>query len=1039
MNPWDFLSLPPAEADAWLASTGLPVKRAAAIRGSLRNIIPRVEGELELERWCRELAYAVNPVKVLGSIERVLADWAGPEPLNWPTIEAHLPLWRASNFLSNWLARHPEWVHDRGRPDWDTPRTRGQYLERLREDTREISDPAELARALRLFKYREYVRLTLLDLDQLHPLEEVTRQIADLADAALEVALEFHWRQRAQKLGLDPGLRCPMAIVGMGKLGGRELNYSSDIDIFFAYTDSALPENLRAQAMQLFSEIAKGVISAMNDPTGDGIVFRVDTRLRPGGNQAPLAQPVEAAVDFYLNWGRTWERGALIKARHCAGNADASAQMSHDLQPFIYRRHLDFATLEDIREMKEKIDAQARAQRDHAQGWDVKLGSGGIREIEFMVQNLQLINAGRMADIRWPSTLECLPALVENGLMDPGVAAHLAGAYRFLRNLEHRLQMIDERQTQWLPDTGEEREIALRAMPGMGPGHDAAAEIGEHLALHRAQVSACFDGIYRSAPVPEAAEEAGDSVLWEDKSVEHLTTEDLARMGFQHAGESLEAIGRMTRRQDYKHLPSRALRDMAELVPLVVRSCSASPDPDNSIRQFDRFIGSLGGNTHYFALLKQNTRLIGFLAELFSGTTFLASFFLRHPELLDSLVMGGYHEARRRPDRMRELLGRMMDDARDYEDAILLLRKFHNEETLRIGLADLSGELDLMEVQQSLTDLADVCVERALALAYQEIAARYHPGELNGHPLAGLAILALGKMGGQEMNYSSDLDLIFVIDEASACQQSADPSAPEARPVSVSEFYAKLIQKFITTLSVETREGRVYEIDVRLRPSGTQGPLVTTLERMIIYQQRHAQTWERQALLRARPVGGSLELGRRLIAEVLPPFIYAEPGQALVIAAELREMRDRIQRELAGDGPDRYNLKYSAGGLVDIEFIVQHLQLVRGGKDPTLRLANTARALEALTRQGWLDSGTGQLLLERYQFYRRLENRLRMLDDRSSNLIPLDRPDRLGPLARALDYSSGPGENPAGRLAGEIRLAAKQVREAFLQIVNPAG
>ncbi len=874
---------------------------------------------------------------------------------------------------------------------------------------------AELAAALRRYHRRELVRIGGRDLIGLATVDETMRELTALAEALIEAALGcIRARLLPEWHAEDPGF----AVLGMGKLGGGELNYSSDIDLVYVYArDGELPGGRTVR--ELATRMGEEVTRALAEVTPDGLCFRVDLRLRPGGGEGPVAVSRAAALAYYESWGQTWERAAWLKARVVAGDRALGAALLAELEPFVYRRYLDFGTLADLEAMKRKVDVSLRDPAARAR--DVKLGRGGIREVEFFVQAHQLVHAGKDARLRVRGTLAALERLAACGYVPAAQAAELAQAYRFLRDVEHKLQVVHQRQTHRLPDDPTEATHLARRLGFCGP--DARTAFAAAHARATDVVHAAFDGLFHGAEAERRrAEEPALTALVEELEQADAARARLATLGFA----DVEAAYRNLRllRDGPPHAPAspRRRQALAALAPSLLREIARSATPDRALHHTATFLSTIGARTSYLHLLLENPGVMRLLIRLFASSEYLSQFFLRHPELLDSLVRADLVRVRRAREDLTAELDARLAAAPDLEAELDELRRFRHEEFLRIGIHDIEGELAPEEVSAQLSTLAEVCLAAACALARREVLRRTGlPAEL---PTEGLAILGLGKLGGAELDYNSDLDLVFVYDPG--------PEAWWTARLPAHDFFTRVAQRTISVLQTTTREGIAYRIDTRLRPSGNQGPLVCSLEAFARYHRTAAAVWERQALVKARVLTGPAAL-RAQLGAIVAACVYGR-GLDAAEAAEIARLRERMAHERgAGDGR-QVNIKTGRGGLVDVEFLVQALQLRHGHAHPALRVPGTRAALAALAAEGLLSAEDARMLGAGYDFLRALENRLRLERDQPVEALDTD-PSALLPLARRLGYGGTDAEAVA-RLRAEharTRAAIRAVYERHLR------
>ena len=876
----------------------------------------------------------------------------------------------------------------------------------------------ELARALRLFKRRRVLLIAARDLLGRASLEETTGALTRLAEDALEAAIAGVRAVLVLDYGdvVANGAPVGFTALGMGKLGGTELNFSSDVDLVYLYerdgVESAGGPRGRLSARELFTHLAEGATRALHQATAEGFVFRVDLRLRPEGANGPLVNSVANALLYYESWGQTWERAAHLKARPVAGDRRVGAAFLRELEPFVYRRYLDFATLEDIKQMKARVESALGAGR--SKGTNVKLGRGGIREIEFVIQSLQLVHAGKDERIRERNSLRALPRLAESRYLAPGEAEALAGAYRFLRDVEHKIQLVDERQTQVIPSGEGELHLARRLGYGRPDPATALARFRDDCRHHMDAVHASFASLFY-APRETMERETDTRLVDLLASLDDTepTRARLGALGFRDLEGGLTNLRLLRDGAPSSPATPRRRKLLLQVAPALLGEIARAPDPDLALRNLASFFLAIGARSSFLALLAENPRTLRVLVRLFGSSEFLSQTLVRHPEMLDSLVRADLVRVEVPRAEMAAELGSLIAAAEDYEARLDALRRFRNEQFLRIGVNDLESLLPFYVVSSQLSDLADVCLEAAWRVAEEEVQRRYGLAQSPGL----FAVLGMGKLGSRELTYNSDLDLIFVYVSGAA----------SAGPVSVHEYFTRLAQVMITTLQVPTREGRVYKIDTRLRPSGNAGPLVSSLESFARYHAESAHLWERQALIKARAVTGDPTLMQD-VETIVERCVYAAPlGDDEV--AEIHRLRMRMERELAGDEREEFNIKTGRGGIVDIEFVTQMLQLRHGPACPQVRRRATRHALAALAEAGVIPADDARALEESYAFLRTLTNRLRIEFDQ-----PVEELEREGArvpaVARRLGYE-GTNEEVAQRLLEDYERHRERVRALY--------
>ena len=848
----------------------------------------------------------------------------------------------------------------------------------MRAELATILDGGDLVAGLRTYRNREYLRLGARELGW-GAQEEVARELAHLADVTLDAAVARLSAELVARHGeprKESGRPCRFVVFGMGKLGGEELNFSSDIDLIYLYeTDRGAAGELSLH--EFFVRLCERLTRVIADVTDDGHVFRVDLRLRPEGTRGPLCNSLGAAERYYEAFGRPWERQAWVKARAVAGDLALGDETLALLAPFVWPRSAGVEVIRSVHELMARMRAERATERD------VKLGRGGIREVEFFAQALQLVHGGRDPQLRERGTLRALDRLRTAGIVSEREHRTLADAYVFLRRVEHRLQLAEGRQTHALPaDASHEALLAKRL------GFVDRAAFAQTLEATRHQVSEIFAtlGAPESAPSP-AVMTLLDSGATRDELVAALRT-----LGFRSLDSSADEI---------EMLAPAAPRDIA---PQLLEEAAGSPDPDLALRRLVDLTKRRRAGAGIWRLMAAHRPLLRLVVTLFGTSEFLGKTLVAHPELVEQMLSAASSTRVRKREAIDELVTRAQDglDADDEEARLNALRRVRNEEMLRIGLFDVGGELTPTEVSQQLSDLADATLEAALAVVAPPTFSKW------GTPASSLAVIGLGKLGGRELTYASDLDVIFIYsgDEGGAF-----------------EIMSRLAQRLIHALSAYLDEGRLYEIDTRLRPSGQKGTLVSSLAGFRAYHAKQAALWERQALIKARTVAGDRALGAE-VERLAQELVYSD---AAVDAGEIGRIRARMESELAQETAHKFNIKTGRGGLVDVEFLVQYLQLVHGRRLPSLRQRATADALAALAHEGVLPAEEARVLAESYAFLRRLENRMRIVHDRSIQEIT-NRPGALDGLARRLGYH---GDGAGAQLFADYRAHTERIRARY--------
>ena len=955
------------------------------------------------------------PDMALNNLERLCAIIPRDELLTVCTSEGRLgqllAICGSSPFLTAILCRDPLYFRELFLNRLiDVRRDEAATLAALRARIGAENDCQSLLPLLRRFKYQEMLRIAARDLNGIAPLEEVTAELSALASATLQIAYEVARRTLVAEHG-EPLMETPngmqeadLTVLGMGKLGGRELNFSSDIDIIYFYSsdqggtagvsDGQGGTKGKISLHVFFVKLAELVTRAISQVTADGFVFRVDLGLRPEGKSGDMAVSLRSAEIYYESWGQSWERAAMLKARPVAGDRELGDRFLRMIEPFVYRRYLDYNLIEDIMAMKKKIDASLAREREGE--YNIKLGRGGIREIEFFIQALQLVYAGKNPLLRSKNSLEALTDLKDARIINQDDCDALREAYSFLRTVEHRIQMVQERQSHSLPKKDDEM-LALARRCGF-LRQNGLQRFSDTLEAHRQKVSAIYGTLFLSRDERLKEEVQPDIYYFFDRKANpELIKEMLAERRFERVDAAYENLLLLRDGPPKSRLTERARRLLEIIAPLLLQEIFASPDPDLALSHLERFLCAVGPRSTLYALLAENRQILKLLVSLFGMSEFLSKIFIAHPELLDSMVArasSSYFKTRQ--EMTAELMGLLAQEAGDFEEQLDVLRRYRHEQFLRIGMNDIYGKLGQTEMTTQLTWLAEACLNAAHDMATTELARFGRPiyRDASGvQHAAGLAVIGMGKMGGFELNYHSDLDIIYIYDH----QGMTDGE----KQLTNHEYFAKLGQKIISILTTQTREGYAYKIDTRLRPSGNAGPLVTSLGSFKDYHREEAQIWERQALTKARVVLGE-EILRDSIEEIVRHTVYgygAEDG----VKEEIHHLRNRMETEIARESEGNYNIKTGRGGMVDVEFVVQYLQLKHGKDFPDIRNTNTLAALKAMKSSGILSETQIDGLLNGYKFLRRLENRLRIIHDYSMNDLG-GSAEYLNKLARRLGY-----------------------------------
>ncbi len=869
-------------------------------------------------------------------------------------------------------------------------------------------DADALAAALRMLRRRVFLHTLVRDVAGKAPLTEVCGAMTQLAELALRSAVDLHARllvrSFGEPVGADDGARQPFIAIGMGKLGGGELNVSSDIDLIFAYPDEGETTGPRKLAnREFFDRLGQRVIAALNDVTPDGYVFRVDMRLRPYGDSGALTTTFAGLEAYLVTQGRAWERYAWLKARALTG--DRQGDLDALVVPFVYRKYLDYDAYDGLRDVQRQIRDQG-LRRDYLA--NVKLGEGGIREIEFIVQALQIVRGGREPGLRVKGTLPALEALEARGLLPRSAAAALHDAYVFLRRVEHRLQYRDDQQTHQLPAQADERALLAQAM-----GFAALRDFDVELARHRAQVGEQFAQVFGDRDAASAGKRDAFTAIWEEPSPSAAAREHLAAAGFSDPDALLAVLARVRAGGRYLQLPALSRQRFDALVPQLLATAAAHPGAAGAQAVFGRLLALLEAvsrRSAYLALVIEHPPLLPRIANLMGASAWAADYLTQHPLLLDELLDARVLLAEPDWGAWREELARQMASHKgDAERQMDTLRHFKHAQTFRLLAQDLGGRLTVERLADHLSALADVLLEATLDACWTQVAsAPSSPPRF--------AIIGYGKLGGKELGYASDLDLVFVYD--------VDPADPEAdaRP----ERYARVAQRLITWLTSNTGAGQLYDTDLRLRPDGAAGLLVSSLAAFRKYQREQAWTWEHQALTRARFVAGDASLGAAFETE--REAILRLPRDPRALAADVMDMR----RKMAAGHPNPtghagrtalFDLKHDTGGMVDIEFIVQYLILAHAHAAPALtRNAGNIALLRMAADLRLLPPALADDVADAYRMYRRAQHQVRLTGAPHARVDPEAHVARRRAVAALWGHVFGSVREPTGApLSGPAR------------------
>ncbi|MFW9079264.1 bifunctional [glutamate--ammonia ligase]-adenylyl-L-tyrosine phosphorylase/[glutamate--ammonia-ligase] adenylyltransferase [Pseudomonas sp. P2757] len=882
----------------------------------------------------------------------------------------------------------------------DRPFAPGELCAQIAAAVSAAQTEDELGRVLRRQRARHQVRIIWRDLTRQADLVQTCRDLSDMADASIDQAYQWLYSRHCQQFGTPTGRRSgepqQMVILGMGKLGAVELNLSSDIDLIFAYPEGGETVGVKRALdnQEFFIRLGQRLIKALDPITVDGFVFRVDMRLRPYGSSGALVLSFNALEQYYQDQGRDWERYAMIKSRVVAGDQVAGAQLQEMLRPFVYRRYLDFSAIEALRTMKQLIQQEVRRK---GMADNIKLGSGGIREVEFIAQAFQLIHGGRDLSLQQRPLLKVLSTLEGQGYLPPAVVSELREGYEFLRYTEHAIQAIADRQTQMLPD-GAQDQARIAFMLGF----DSWDAFHEKLMFWRGRVAWHFAQVIADPDEEEGTESevvvGGEWLpLWEEAQDEEAACRQLEEGGFVDASKALKALASLRGSPQLRAMQRLGRERLDAFIPRLLAQAVEHDNPDLVLERVLPLVEAVARRSAYLVLLTENPGALRRLLTLCAASPWIAEQITRFPLLLDELLNEGrLFKPPLAPElaaELRERLTRIPED--DLEQQMEALRHFKLAHRLRVAASEIAGSLPLMKVSDYLTWLAEAILEQVLALAWRQTVAKY------GTPLRtdgtlcdpGFIIVGYGKVGGLELGHGSDLDLVFIHD--------GDPQAETdgAKPIDGAQFFTRLGQRIIHLLTAQTNSGQLYEVDMRLRPSGASGLLVSSLGAFARYQENEAWTWEHQALVRARVLVGSQDVGQAF--EKVRAQVLGKARDLAKLQQEVSEMRAKMRGNLgskstaagtaanAFEATAPFDLKQDAGGIVDIEFMVQYAALAWSQTHPALlRWSDNIRILEELEHEGLMPAEDASLLREAYKAYRSAAHRQALQKD--PGVIPGD-------------------------------------------------
>lgn len=896
------------------------------------------------------------------------------EELSQPRRKGLAKVLSVSTFALDTLTRYPQWLGELDATgELEVTPTRRDQQQWLQSTLESAEDEVALQRALRRFRRVRMLGIVWRDLNRPdgYTMWDTAQAVSQLAEICLEAALGWLEQFYAPRWGL-PAARADgssqrLVVLGMGKLGAGELNLSSDIDLIFAFPEKGDTQGGRKplEHQEYFTKLGQKLIAALDAMTADGFVFRVDMRLRPLGDGGPLVGSFAMLASYYQDQGREWERYAMLKARPVAGDIDAGFELLASLRPFVYRRYLDFGAIESLRELKAMINREVKRKGTQS---NIKLGPGGIREVEFVVQAFQLIRGGRDTELQVTSLHKALTRLPELGLLPQAVVDELLPDYAFLRDIEHVIQALEDRQTQMLPTDEPDQARLVFAM-----GYASWAHLIEQLDKVRERVRQHFDAVI-AVPEEEAQDANDDSrqapaqwrLIWRNELEQDEAVAYLSDSGFAEPENILKRLQSLYQSRQVQSMQRIGFERLDALMPLLLAAVAENDTPDTALSRVQPLIESVLRRTAYLALLRENPQALEHLMHLCAASPWIATQLARYPILLDELLtpetLYTPADKTRLADELRQTLNRLPED--DEEAQLEALRVFKHAQMLHVAASDVAGTRHLMKVSDYLTYIAEVILDAVLVMAWKHVTRKHGVPEGLDPSEPAFLIIGYGKLGGIELGYGSDLDLVFLHDS------DGKGTTDGPRPIETPLFFTRLGQRIIHLLTAVTPAGSLYEVDMRLRPSGNAGLLVTSLDAFADYQQQNAWTWEHQALVRARVVAGSSALAKRF--NQVRGDILSRKREVPALRDDVVKMRHKMRDHLGSKAQDGgFNLKHDAGGMVDIEFLCQYAVLALAHQTPSLlTYSDNMRILETLADSGHLPSQEAEQLKDAYLAYR---------------------------------------------------------------------
>ncbi|MCK9397092.1 MAG: bifunctional [glutamate--ammonia ligase]-adenylyl-L-tyrosine phosphorylase/[glutamate--ammonia-ligase] adenylyltransferase [Methylobacter sp.] len=919
-----------------------------------------------------ESEFAALPDELKATVIDALTKWderVAELKLNiTPTPEfntAIVKVWCSSLFIAESCTRKPELLVELvNSGDLSAIYGENSYVEKLALSSTEglARTQAELMTKLRDFRRREMVRIAWRDLAGWAELSETLADLSHLADACIQYALDFLYQEACELRGtplLSDGSPQQIVVLGMGKLGAYELNYSSDIDLIFAYAeDGVLPDRKETTYGEFFTKLCRNLIKVLDEITVDGFVFRTDIRLRPYGDSGPIIMTFDGMENYYQTQAREWERYAMIKVRQVAGDFKVGAQLMAMFRPFVYRRYLDYGAFEELRSLKAQITQELR-RKDRME--NIKLGPGGIREIEFIGQAFQLIRGGNDKALQIRPILDVLQLLGERELLLQQDVDQLTQSYRFLRRAENHIQQYQDRQTHDLP-----KDPAVQRILAYSLDYPDWPSFKQDLDKVRKQVHEVFDQVFSLSKHDGSTGSPRTAIIWACVADDSELMEHLKEWGIQDAGAILAAIKDFKNSAAVRRLTAKGAGVLDRLMPQLIEAMQQVANPDETLLRLLGLFEAVAGRNVYLSLLSENPGALSQLIKLSSASPWICDYLSQYPVLFDELLdTRSLFEPLKKADLDQRLNGLLAHiEEQDLEQLMVVLRQFKQLNVLRVAAADIMGAIPLMVVSDYLTYIAESIVGHVVGRAWLMLTDKHGLPPETDNTSTGFAVLGFGKLGGIELGYGSDLDLVFLYD----CKDG-NAMTDGAKPISCAQFYGRLGLKVRHILDTKMLSGVLYEVDMRLRPNGDSGLLVAHVNAYEDYLKNQAWTWELQALVRGRFIAGDPQL--KVQYEAIRSRILSLPRDTESLKKEVREMREKMREALATKDKDKFDLKQSKGGIADIEFIVQFGVLDQAAKNVALTTyTDNVRLLEGLQQQGFMSKANAETLKNAYCTYR---------------------------------------------------------------------